>query len=120
MIDSETGIGAYQISGGASGGIVVLLFIGALLSVLGIFLVSSATLPFLAGLSLGVGAVSFLGSTLALLLSGELSLTMMSVFRAITASIALILVGTEAAATVALTSLLGFIASMISMLLLGG
>ena len=36
VLDPEAGVGAYQISGGLSGGIVVLLFIGALLSVLGI------------------------------------------------------------------------------------
>lgn len=116
VLDSDYGVGAYKISGGASGSAVVTLFTGSLLSVLGLYLVSSGALPLLAGLSIGIGVTLFLSSTIALLLSGDLNLTEVSVFRAIAASIALIVLGSEAAATVALAGMVGLIVSMISTL----
>lgn len=70
-------------------------------------------MPLLAGLFTGVGSILFLGSVITLLLTGDLKLSFISIFRAIAAAIALILLGTEVAATVALTSALGLIVTLI-------
>ncbi len=120
VLNPETGAGGYLISGGENGGFLIIsLFASALISVIGMYLLSAAILPFLTGLFLGIGFTLFLSSAIAIWLKGDLDLLLFSYFRAVAASIALIFVATEAAAVVAIGSIIGLIVSGISKAIFG-
>lgn len=61
----------------------------------------------------------FLSSAIAIWLKGDLDLLLFGYFRAMAASIALIFVATEAAAVVAIESIVGLIVSGISKAIFG-
>jgi hypothetical protein len=67
VLDPETGAGGYLIGGGENGGFLIIsLFASALISVIGVYLLSAAILPFLTGLFLGIGFTLFLSSAIAI------------------------------------------------------
>lgn len=73
LLDPHTGAGAYKISGGSNGGLIA-IFAGALLIVLGMFILTNpavlALLPFLLGPIMVTGIVSFLSGLLVHLTTG--------------------------------------------------
>lgn len=111
LFDPDTGSGAYKIAGGSNGGFVLVIFISALLLIIGIYL-----LPILIAAGLAVlipvylimiGLVGFIASLAAIYSElGSDFLLYANFMRAIVAYLALLILGTPAALTVLIGAIL--------------
>ncbi len=111
IFDPITGDGAYKISGGTNGGF--LLFLGALIFVLGLFFAANVTVLFALPL-LVQGAIAFIAGFLSALSEFGLKfLESATVFRLLAAYIALLVVGELIAIQVLLGALLFFLLTFV-------
>lgn len=112
-MDQEHGTGAYKISGGANGGVVILLsFLSIIFLALGIFLLATAG-PLLAPVSVALfGTSAFLTAAIAALLILPTDATVNDVLLGIGAAAAVI----GGVALLLPSALLGWIAGILSLL----
>ena len=107
ITDPATGAGAYKISGGANGGALLLLFIGALLIILGMFLIPLIA-PIAAALLISAGLHAFLFGLIDYLLAGG-GFDLGASFRFIALFGALLALTTATTLTAAILPIIGII-----------